>query len=127
MTTRTRKVWGIHPGDSADELEHLVHEVYVGIIHRPVGLGSLKQAMVALLSYLESPQGRTNFNCTVVNNFFCIRDQWESEWVHLPIEIRCILEAMGGELHDTISSPDIARNFEATPEQLLAKVRGVAI
>jgi hypothetical protein len=26
---------------------------------------------------------------------------------------------MGGALHDTVQYPDIARNFEATPEQLL--------
>jgi hypothetical protein len=39
--------------------------------------------------------------------------------------LRAILDDMSGTLHETIYAPGIARTFEATPEQLLARVRGL--
>jgi len=30
---------------------------------------------------------------------------------------------LGGALHDTITDPEIARNFESLPEQLLERVK----
>ena len=118
-----KRAWGIHLEDNADPLESLVHGVYREIARRPAALDNLKQSMVELLSYLASPNGRTDHNCRVVDTFFCIRDDWDTNWEHLPEDYQRLLEDMGGALHDTVSSPDIARNFESTPEQLLARAR----
>lgn len=118
-----RTIWGIQPDDQSDELEQLVHRVYREIARRPPAPADLKEAMIALLSYLASPEGRTDRNCRRVDAFFCVRDDWETDWDHLPEELRIILEDIGGILHDTLSAPEIAENFESTPEQLLARVR----
>ncbi len=34
-----------------------------------------------------------------------------------------VLGDVGGALHDTVKVPEIAENFDSTPEQLLARVR----
>ena len=122
-----QKTWGIHLDHNADALEQLVHRAYQEIARRPAEVADLKQAMVALLSYLASPEGRTDHNCMAVDTFFCIRDDWEIEWDHLPTDFQRILEDMGGALHDTVSSPNIAGNLKSTPEQLLARVQGVVV
>ena len=122
-----QKSWGIHLDENADALEQSVHAVYREIARRPVELADLRQAMVALLFYLASPEGGTDHNCRTVDTFFCLRDDWEIDWDHLPDDFHGILEDMGGALHDTVSSPNIARNFESTPEQLLARVQRVVV
>ena len=122
---RNKNIWGITLGDNASSLERLVNAVYREIAQQPANLPALKGAMVDLLSYLSSPEGRTDSNCVTVDTFFCIRNHWETEWDHLPIDFQHILDDIGGALHDTVSSPDIAENFESTPEQLLARVHKI--
>jgi len=51
------------------------------------------------------------------------QDVWNAE--RLPDAYVNILADMSGALHDTISAPEIAANFESTPEQLLARVRAL--
>jgi hypothetical protein len=34
-----------------------------------------------------------------------------------------VLSDMGGALHDTVSNPEIAENFDSTPELLLDRLR----
>jgi hypothetical protein len=120
--TNSKKVWGIHLDDSADTLEKLAHSVYLEVARKPANVAALKHAMIQLLSYLASPENRTDDNCTAIDTFFCIRDHWETDWHHLLPEFQRILEDMGGALHDTVSSPKIAGDFESTPEQLLERV-----
>jgi len=102
LMTSGQKPWGINLDDNADALEQLVHEVYQEIACRPVELADLKQAMVALPSYLASPEGRTDHNCRAVDRFFCIRDDWDIDEGHLPTSLQRILEDMGGALHATV-------------------------
>jgi hypothetical protein len=122
-----RGIWGIHPDNNADAIEQLVQGIYAEIARRPADLALLKEAMAALLSYLASSEGRTDQNCKVMDTFFCVRDNWEIDWHHLPAEFQRILEDLGGCLHDTVSSPQVARDFESTPEQLLNRVRGIVV
>ena len=124
MTDR-RGVWGIELDSDPSTLERLVHDVYGAIADRPTELLVLKQAIVALLAFLASAEGRTDENCQAVDTFFCIRDDWQTDWTDLPGEFQLILDDMGGCLHDTVSAPEIAGNFESTPEQLLVRVRKV--
>jgi len=51
-----------------------------------------------------------------------LRDEtWDGD--RLPQAYVDILADMAGALHDTITAPDIAANFESTPEQLLETAR----
>jgi hypothetical protein len=111
-------------GGSPD-LKPLLRELYEAIVYRPKNLSRLKDAMAAVLLYLTSPAGRTHENCKSVDQFFCIPDDWERSWSDLPQSYQDVLEDMGGILHDTLKVPDIAVNFESTPEQLLARTRAL--
>ena len=75
--------------------------------------------MIRLLEFLASPQGRTDANCRAVDSFFT----FDECWLDLPDALHDIFGDMAGALHDTISAPHIAHNFDSTPEQLLARVR----
>jgi hypothetical protein len=77
-------------------------------------------ALERLLAFLASETGRTDANCTVTYNFLCAT---EEEWQSVSGELHGILDDMSGALHESIHRPDIARTFEATPEQLLDRVR----
>ena len=98
------------------ELEPLVHDVYTHLGE----LAALRSALEKLLVFLASDAGRTDANCSATCNFFSAT---EAEWSSLPEEFRSVCDDMGGTLHDAIYAPDIARTFEATPEQLLERVR----
>jgi hypothetical protein len=110
-------------GAVSPELGDLVGEVYERITEEPSDLAKLKTAMESLLTFLGSPAGRTDANCLTTDAFFCISDHWKRRWEHLPDGFTLILDDIGGILHDTVSSPHIAMNFESTPEQLLERVR----
>lgn len=79
--------------------------------------------MENLLEFLASPRGLTDANCTAVDRFLCFG---EFEWPDLPDPIQDVLGDMAGALHDTLSSPETAANFESTPEQLLARLRAAS-
>jgi len=85
-------------------------------------LASLKAALRALLNFLASYEGRTNANCVAADAFFARNDLWERDWDHLPEDFQDVLGLLGDALHDTVSAPAIAENFENTPEQLLERV-----
>jgi hypothetical protein len=54
--------------------------------------------------------------------FFCLED-WGVDWERFPELLTDIIGDMGGALHDTVSHPEIAKNFDSLPEQLLERVR----
>ena len=102
------------------ELEPLVHAVYDDL---PRGdLAALRDSLERLLTCLASKEGRIDANCSTVFHFF---NAIEPRWQNLPADFRAIFDDMSGTLHDAIYAPDIARTFEATPEQLLARVRRI--
>ena len=79
--------------------------------------------MTGLLEYLSSVEGRTHANCVVADYFIC--KEIEEHRGELPLDLAEILSDMGSILHDTVSSPTIAFNFESTPEQLLKRAKQV--
>ena len=105
------------------QLRPLLARVYNNIHMPQCYLPELKDSMIALFSFLCDPQNRTSANCRAVDLFFCICDHWETRWENLPKEYQDILDDVGGILHDTVSSPEIAKNFDSTPEQLLERVK----
>jgi hypothetical protein len=100
-----------------------LQDAYEAIISRPYDVPRIAASVEELLSYLTSPEGRTNGHCVAVDSFFCIRDGWEGDWEDEPAALADVLGDMGGALHDTIGAPEIAENFDSTPELLLAQLR----
>jgi hypothetical protein len=101
------------------ELKPLVLRVHTDATTTPVDLVALKSSIVKLLQYLTS-QGRTNANCWAADLFFG-SDDLEHVWSEqdLPDDFNDVLARMGEALHDTVTSPDVAKNFACLPEQLL--------
>jgi hypothetical protein len=96
------------------ELEPLLHDVYAAFGDD----SALRTAIERVLLFLASPEGRTDANCCVTDQFIsATEEQWRAS------ALAPILDDMGGTLHDAIHAENIARTFEATPEQLLERVR----
>ncbi len=96
------------------ELEPLLHDVYAAFGDDAALSDALERALV----FLASPEGRNDANCSVADQFIsATEEQWRSS------ALAPILDDMGGTLHDAIHAVNIARTFEATPEQLLERVR----
>jgi hypothetical protein len=66
---------------------------------------------------------RTQANLVATDQFFVSWYEWPSRADFLPEAYRRVIDDMGGFLHDAISAPEIAANFDSTPEALLARVR----
>lgn len=111
----------------ASELVPLLGAVYAEVACPTTDLRALRAALEALLSFLASTGGRTHANCVAADAFFMHNDRWERDWEHLPESYQDVLGDLGGALHDTVSAPDIAENFDSTPEQLLAQVRRLGV
>jgi hypothetical protein len=111
--------FGCEPGVSL-ELELLMRELCESLVSRPPDARRIQAAAWSVLSFLVTPSGRTDANCTAVNYFLLLG---KFDWSNLPAPLTDVLDDMAGTLHDTISDPAIALNFESTPEQLLARLR----
>jgi len=108
---------------SSPELEKLLTNVEHQLLEETANLEMIKSSLEALLVFLTTPTGRTDENCRETDLFFCMNDENGFGWRHLPEDFQLILDDIGMGLHDTIKTPDIAKEFESTPEQLLERVR----
>ena len=104
------------------ELAPLLTDVYMEVQRASADFRALREALRKLLEFLASHAGRTNANCVAVDSFFMHSDRWSRDWADLPDAYQEVFADLGGALHDTVSSPAIAENFESTPEQLLQRV-----
>lgn len=109
------------------ELAPLLASVYEEVQRQPVSLATIKAALHQLLEYLASSAGRTNANCVAADSFFMHNDRWERDWDHLPDDFQDVFGDLAGALHDSVSSPAIAENFDSTPEQLLQRVLQLSV
>ena len=115
-----------HEGEPvSSRLRPLLLAVYDELKRQPTNLPTLRGALEELLVFLASPEGRTNANCWAADLFFALGEGWEIEEWDIPDAYGDILGDMSGALHDTVESPEIAENFESTPEQLLARLRSI--
>lgn len=105
------------------QLEALVHALYAAVLDARRDVTALHAALESLLVFLASTDGRTDANCSVVDRFFT--DDWWTDAAPLPDGYHDLLSDLGGALHDTIYAPQIAENFDSTPEQLLARLRAL--
>lgn len=104
-----------HASRELQPLLHAVHDDLAG-----GDLAALRASLENLLVFLTSAEGRTDANCSTIHHFF---NETESLWRPLREDFRTLCDDMSGTLHDAIYAPDIARTFEALPEQLLTRVR----
>lgn len=101
-----------------------LNELYAACTGSSISRQRIKSALEDLLIWLNEPANNTNENCRQVDLF--VTFQIEPEKLdYLPEDIQEILADLGGALHDTHTSPDIAENFCSTPRQLLERVRKV--
>lgn len=110
------------------DLHPLLQAVYVQVLSEPLREVELKASLENLLKFLVS-DGRTNANCWAVDLFFGLCEGWEQDWGQqfLPENFHDILAMMGEALHDTVRRPEIAGEFGCLPEQLLERVRRLAL
>ncbi|HYR29697.1 MAG TPA: hypothetical protein VEU30_14610 [Thermoanaerobaculia bacterium] len=97
------------------ELEPLLRALHEGFGSAPATRAALEE----LLHFLAAA-GRTDANCTTTYFF---TSATEPLWQDLPPELKAILDDMSGTLQDSVHAENIARTFEATPEQLLERLR----
>ena len=76
-----------------------------------------------LVAFLSSSDGRTDQHCKETDSYFLLHDENGFNWNHLPDDYQLILDDIGGQQHDSIENPEIAKNFESTPEQLLERIQ----
>src|SRR5215208_3895212 len=114
----------VHDGQQVTPgLRPMLERAYEQIMETPPDLPQLKAALERLMEFLASRIGRTHANCVETDRFFFTRDEWPVAWEQLPDSYAEVLGDIGGLLHDAISAPHIAENFDSTPEQLLERVR----
>jgi hypothetical protein len=111
-----------HPTSGVDQLlRPLLEHLYASLTAVPIDLPALKSAILGVLEFLASRNGRTDANCRTVDSFLMQDEVWDPK--ELPESFIDILADMSGALHDTVSAPDMAANFESTPELLLARAQ----
>jgi hypothetical protein len=98
----------------------MVSELHASLLSTPTDVARIEAAVEALLTFLSSSSGRTDANCKAVDHFLCLG---EFDWPDLPDPLGDVLADMAGALHDSVSRPAIAANFESMPEQLLERLR----
>jgi hypothetical protein len=110
--------------DVSMELHPLLGRVYDEFINKPADLHAIKVSLENLLLFLSTSPGRTNANCFATDLFFCLSD-WDDDVnrERFPEPLTDIIGHMGGALHDTVSNPETAKNFNGLPEQLLELLR----
>lgn len=112
--------------DDSTSLHSMLLVIDDVIRQRPTNLALLKDAMGLLFTFLSSPEGRTDANCRYADSFLMRGIEDDAYWAHLPEPFQAVLWDAGGQLHDTVTAPKVARNFESTPEQLLERTRGLS-
>ena len=83
-----------------------------------------------LLAWLVQPENNTNKNCRAID-LFVTTEIWDKVCrspkggavTELPESVCSLIFDVGGQLHDTHTAPEVAVNFESTPEQLLMRTR----
>jgi hypothetical protein len=105
-------------------LRPLLEAVYRQSLAHPIDSVKLKKSLEELLLFL-SGEGRSNANCWATDLFFARSERWERDWSeqNLSEGFHDVLAMMGEALHDTVQTPEIAKNFGCLPEQLLERVR----
>jgi hypothetical protein len=116
------------------ELNASLRAFYAEWTRLPPELSALREAMIRLFALLAAPEHRTDAACRYVSAYvnFCLDDEYspfaergDDEIELIPSEVRDIILDVGDNLNKAITKPAIAEDFDATPEQVLARVRAL--
>jgi hypothetical protein len=107
--------------DADPRARELVMIIMQALNNNVIDLVLLKNSLMALFEYLSSENGRSDANCRAVDAFFMFDNTWAER--KLPEPFQDIFGDMSGALHDSISAPEIAENFDSTPEALLIRAK----
>ena len=88
---------------------------------RPLDRAGILRALENVLAWLVLPGNNTDANCKRADLFVTLEID-EIPELDPPDDVGRILGDMM-ILHDTHTAPEIAKNFEATPDMLLARTR----
>ena len=110
----------------SDKLTGMMNEFKTVCGSAPRDTTQVVKCCKKILDYLCIPGNNTNKNCRYVDYFVCI-DMESVDFSYLPIKLQEIIQDMGSALHDTHTFPDIAKNFESTPEQLLSRLQKIQL
>jgi hypothetical protein len=114
--------------DASRQLVPLMGAFRAAALANPISYPRLFQTVEAVLQFLTAPTNRTDDNCRAVDSAIMSDDEL---WLSLESlershdELHDIIADMAGALHDTVSAPEIAGNFESTPEQLLSRLDAI--
>jgi hypothetical protein len=112
----------LHQADAT--VRPLMQSLRAALVASTLDLVAIKTLLIALFDYLSSPAGRTDANCSAVQGFFYLDDDLPLD--RLPESFQDVFGYMDA-LHDTVTSPQIAENFDSTPEHLLRRARSLNI
>jgi hypothetical protein len=79
----------------------------------------------SILIWLNKPENNTNENCRKIDFFIAKNIITDIDYHDITEDTRNILFDLGGQLHDTHTSPETAENFESTPRVLLNRVQNI--
>lgn len=89
---------------------------------RPICENKIRFFLKDLLEFLVSPDGNNNHNCKIIDWVLTDRYLNSLETLQISADLKNIIEDMLWNLHDTHTSPEIAKEFHATPHQLLERL-----
>ena len=89
--------------------------------------GRVRAELLGLFTFLAG-EGRTDANCSVTDSFFAAAEaEWRAAAESLPQDLAAFVADVSGALHDSIYAEPIARNFGATPEQMLERLLAIPL
>lgn len=114
-------------GALSERLKPLLERLFHAVTPKEADPNAIRAALIGLLEFLVTPEGRTDAHCRFVDRFVCLHIYPKGDWASLPEGYEAVVFDLGGQLHDTITAPEIARNFQSLPEQLLARARALPV
>ena len=102
----------------------LVEQVQMTVATETVDLPWLVRSLDGLLQHYLLPKAARMRTVAMLILYFMKHEEWAEG--SLPDAIHDIFADMSGALHDTCSAPDVAQNFDSTPEQLLARLGNIS-
>lgn len=89
-------------------------------------VAEVSEECARLMRWLCVPGNRTDEHCSRIDTFvlqhFLADAAGRKAVERLPSPLALIIEDMGSQLHDSITDPVIAEQFESTPEMLLKRL-----
>jgi len=104
-------------------IDEILGKLYLECTQKNPSKTSIASAIEDVLVWLNKSENNTDSNYKRVDYYVVKNIISNDVYDYLSEDIKEIIFDMGGALHDTHTSPEIAENFESTPQQLLKRVR----